>query len=196
MPGEAHLDQIRAAGRRWLTMAAAVAVCVAVLTGVHRLTAFDTVRQEEARQQEILARVMPQADMITESPYLARDARSISFCYGNNELLGYCVEVQSNGFGGLMTLWVGVNLNGEVTGVMIGDHHEVQGVGTQAMSEASLKRYIGMSGTITMQGSNSVDAVSGATATSRAITAGVNKALNVVANLDTGGAVDYLDGQV
>ena len=40
-------------------------------------------------------------------------------------------------------------------------------------------------------------AVSGATATSNAITGGVNRALAIVANLDAAdGSVDYVDGEV
>ena len=39
-------------------------------------------------------------------------------------------------------------------------------------------------------------AVSGATATSKAITAGVNRALAIVANLDTDEEVNYVDSEV
>ena len=53
----------------------------------------------------------------------------------------------------------------------------------QALSEYNLRRYAGLSGTIRYSGYNSVDAVSGATATSRAITDGVNRALAIVADL-------------
>ena len=60
---------------------------------------------------------------------------------------------------------------------------------------AALARYVGRSGTIRTSGPNSMDAVSGATATSKAITAGVNRALNIVANLDTSEEINYEDTQ-
>ena len=41
-----------------------------------------------------------------------------------------------------------------------------------------------------------MDAVSGATATSKAITAGVNRALAIVANLDPEDDQSYEDGEV
>ena len=44
--------------------------------------------------------------------------------------VGYCVEVQANGYGGVLTAVVGVNTNGEVTGVAVTDHRETVGVGT------------------------------------------------------------------
>ena len=64
------------------------------------------------------------------------------------------------------------------------------------MEESYLSQFIGKSGTIRTSGSNSVDAVSGATATSEAVTSCVNQALAIVANLDTEGEVDYADGEV
>ena len=103
------------------------------------------------------------------------------------------MEVQAQGFGGVITMQVGVDLNGQVTGVAVTDHKETQSVGTRAMTPGALSRYIGKSGTIRPSGSNSVDAVSGATATSHAITAGVNRALAIVANLDTEGADIYYE---
>jgi len=86
---------------------------------------------------------------------------------------------------------VGVDLNGTVTGVAINSHSETNRVGTEAMSPQALERYVGRSGTIRATGSNSVDTVSGATATSKAVTAGVNRALHIMANLSTEGEVSY-----
>ena len=64
------------------------------------------------------------------------------------------------------------------------------------MTEEALSRYVGKSGTIRPSGSNSVDAVTGATVTSEAITAGVNRALAIVANLDTSEEIEYADTEV
>ena len=139
---------------------------------------------------------MPGAEISTETPYRAPNALSITAGYRENELLGYCVEVQTHGFSGPITMVVGVDLNGQVTGVAVTDHKETQSVGTNAMTPEALSRYIGKSGTIRTSGSNSVDAVSGATATSKAITDGVNRALAIVANLDTEGEVEYVDSEV
>ena len=153
--------------------------------------------EERARlQQELLSQVMPQATMRTETPYRAKGALSITAGYNDQGLVGYCVEVQAHGFGGLLTAVVGVNTNGEVTGVAVTDHKETLDVGTKAMEESYLSQFIGKSGTIRTSGSNAVDAVSGATATSEAVTSCVNQALAIVANLDTEGEVDYADGAV
>lgn len=195
-PGEAYLDQLRSAARTLGPLAAVVAATCVVIYGVHRYTDLDTARAEVRAQQEMLAQAMPQAAVGVETPYRAAGALSITGGYdGEGRLLGYCVEVQSQGFAGPITMTVGVDLNGAVTGVAVTSHSEQDRVGTEAMTPEALARYVGRSGTIRSSGPNSVDAVSGATATSKAITAGVNRALNIVANLDTEGEVNYEDTQ-
>ena len=126
---------------------------------------------------------------------MAEDALSILAGYNENELVGYCVEVEVQGFGGVLTMVVGVDMNGEVTGVAVTGHSEHAGLGGQALEQDYLGRYVGLSGTVRDEGRNSVDAISGATDTCRAITAGVNKALYITSRLDAGD-VEYMDGQV
>ncbi|WP_251317070.1 RnfABCDGE type electron transport complex subunit D [Flintibacter muris] len=195
-PGEAYLDLLRSALKTFGPFAGVFVVTCAVIFGVHRVTDLNTARAEIQVQREILAQAMPQAVDGAETPFHAAGALSITAGYdGEGQLLGYCVSVQSQGFGGPVTMTVGVDLNGVVTGVAIESHSETDRVGTEAMTPAALARYVGRSGTIRTSGSNSVDVVSGATATSKAITAGVNRALNIVANLDTSAVIDYSDTQ-
>ena len=195
-PGEAYLDLLRAALKTAGPLAGVFAVTCAVVFGVHRFTDLNTARAEVQAQHKILTQAMPQAAVGVETPYRAAGAMSIIAGYdAEGHLLGYCVEVHSQGFAGPITMTVGVDLNGAVTGVAVNSHNETHRVGTAAMTSAALARYVGRSGTIRTSGPNSMDAVSGATATSKAITAGVNRALNIVANLDTSGEINYEDTQ-
>ncbi len=196
MPGEGYLDELRVKVRHGGVLAVAVALMAGLVFGVHQLTDFATVRTETQLQQELLSQVMPQATIRTETPYRASGALSITAGYNNSGLVGYCVEVQAHGFGGLMTAVVGVNTNGEVTGVAVTSHNETLSVGTQALESDYLDQYKGKSGTIRASGSNAVDTISGATATCDAITDCVNQALSIVANLDTEGVTEYVDGEV
>lgn len=196
MPGEAHLDVIRVYAKAAGTLAAGVLVMLVVIFSVHRWTDFRIVRAETAEQQALLSQVMPQAAFCSEAPYRANGALRITAAYSaENELMGYCVEVQSQGFSGVITMEVGVDLDGKVTGVAVTDHKETAGTGTMATTPAALSRYIGRSGTLRTSGRNAVDAVSGATATSKAITTGVNRALSIVANLDKAEEIDYEDSE-
>ena len=195
-PGEAWLDQLRSLLRTGAPLAAVFLATCVVIFGVHRFTDLNAARAEIQAQHELLAQAMPQAVVWAETPYRASGALSITAGYDSEgQLLGYCVEVQSQGFGGPITMTAGVDLNGTVTGVAIDSHSETGRVGTEALTPEALTRYVGRSGTLRNSGSNSVDVVSGATATSKAVTAGVNRALNIVANLDTGEEINYADSQ-
>ena len=188
MPGEGYLEDIRVQSRSVIALCAVILVTGLMVFEVQRRTEF-TAAEAQARQQlELIDQVMPQAATASETPYRANGALSITAGYdAENKLVGYGVKVQSQGFGGIITMVVGVDLDGKVTGLAVTDHHEDPRVGEKAMTPAALQRYVGRSGTLRHSGSNSVDTVSGATATSKALTNGVNRALSIVAKLDTKG---------
>ena len=100
----------------------------------------------------------------------------------NGEGAGYCVNITGKGFGGDMTLMIGYNYDGSVKGVQVISHAETPGVGTKAITENHLSQYFGKSGelTISKSGASDVDAVSGATISSKAVHAAVNKANSIV----------------
>ncbi|MCI8870991.1 MAG: RnfABCDGE type electron transport complex subunit D [Lawsonibacter sp.] len=196
MPGEEHLDEIRRFGQCAACLGGSMAAMVLLVSLTHTVTDLDIARRGNQAEQAILAQAMPAAEIRTETPYRSPDAVSISAGYAGSELLGYCIEVQTPGFGGVITMVVGVDLNGTVTGVAVTGHKETLDMGTQALDKRYLDRFIGRSGTLHLSGPNSVDIVSGATVTSKAVITAVNRALSVAANLDTGGDIDYTDGDV
>ena len=194
MPGEAHLDQIRSHAAAACKLTGLVLAAAFLLSAVRQFTEFRAAQAETRAQQALLQQVMPGAAVLSETPYTASGALSISAGYSaDNHLTGYCVEVQGQGFSGVITMVVGVDLDGKVTGVAVTDHQENAGVGTEAMTPDALRRYVGRSGALRTTGPNSVDAVSGATATSKAITSGVSRALSIIANLDTEGVEQNAD---
>ena len=105
----------------------------------------------------------------------------------NGEAAGYAVKVTASGSQGSIEMMVGVD--GAVTGVSIVSHSETSGIGTKVMGNdptasgvGVLDQFIGKSaadGTLTV-GTN-VDAITGATVSTKGVTAGVNAALAAVA---------------
>lgn len=103
------------------------------------------------------------------------------------ETVGYAIKVVSSGSQGSIEMMVGVDTNGAVTGVSIVDNSETAGIGSKVMSNETLSngtgvldQFIGKSvadGTLTV-GTN-VDAISGATVSTKGVTTGVNAALAV-----------------
>ena len=106
----------------------------------------------------------------------------------NGETVGYAVTVSASGSQGTIEMMVGVDAEGTVTGVSIVSHSETSGIGTKIMNNdlldsgvGVLDQFIGKSaadGTLSV-GTN-VDAITGATVSTRGVTTGVNTALAAV----------------
>ena len=107
----------------------------------------------------------------------------------NGEAAGYAVKVTASGSQGSIEMMVGVDAEGAVTGVSVVNHSETSGIGTKVVGNEPtasgvgvLDQFIGKSaadGTLTV-GTN-VDAITGATVSTKGVTAGVNAALAAVA---------------
>ena len=106
----------------------------------------------------------------------------------NGESVGYAITVSASGSQGTIEMMVGVDAEGTVTGVSIVSHSETSGIGTKVMDNEPtasgvgvLDQFVGKSaadGTLSV-GTN-VDAITGATVSTRGVTTGVNAALAAV----------------
>ena len=104
------------------------------------------------------------------------------------EAAGYALKIDASGSQGVITMMVGLDADGAVTGVSVVKHSETAGIGTKVVENEPnnkgvpvLDQFIGKSaadGALNV-GSN-VDAITGATVSSKGVTAGVNAALAVV----------------
>ncbi len=168
--------------RLGLSLFLITAVAALVLALVDALTADVIAQRAEAERQAAMASVVPGADVFSELYSEDETIDGITGAYDGTRFKGYCVEVSPNGFGGAIRLMVGVDAGGSVTGVAILDHSETAGLGARADSPDFLNQYIDKSGTIDLTGSNAIDALTGATVTSKAVTSGVNTALTAVFN--------------
>ena len=102
--------------------------------------------------------------------------------------IGHALKIVASGSQGNIEMMVGLDLEGTVTGVSIVKHSETAGIGTKvadneltASGKHVLDQFVGMGiadGTLTV-GSN-VDAITGATVSTRGVTAGVNTAIAVI----------------
>lgn len=111
---------------------------------------------------------------------------------------GYVVTVTAKeGYGGDIQFTVGFNLDGVVTGVSMLSISETAGLGMKAKEKDFLDKYVGKSGgnfvvnkDNAAGATNEIDAISGATITSRAVTKGVNAAYITVAQILNGGDIN------
>lgn len=102
---------------------------------------------------------------------------------------GYAVKVEASGSQGTIEMMVGVDAEKAVTGVSIVSNAETSGIGSKVMNNDALPgsgvgvldQFIGKShadGDLTVGGN--VDAITGATVSTKGVTGGVNGALAVV----------------
>ena len=102
---------------------------------------------------------------------------------------GYALEVTPAGFDNTITMMVGVSFEGKVLGISIISHTESAGLGAVAAAEnaagnAFRDQFVGLFGSVFVsKDGGTVDAITNATVTSRAVCSGVNAALACVAGL-------------
>ena len=102
---------------------------------------------------------------------------------------GYALEVTPGGFDNTITMMVGVANDGTVTGISVISHTETAGLGAVAAASTSAGesfrgQFVGMGGSVSVtKDGGEVNAITGATITSRAICTGINAALDCVAGL-------------
>lgn len=175
-----------------LTLLGICAVVALLLGIVNQVTAPIIAEIQAEKTAAAMSQVLPAEEyqpVETDYPNVTAMNRALS----GGETVGYVVEVTASGFGGTMSMVVGVDVDGAVTGVSVTDHSETANIGTKVVDDqAVLDRFIGMShgdGEITVNaGTNRFDGVSGATVSSRGVTAGVNTALAAAAEQKGGQA--------
>ncbi len=95
---------------------------------------------------------------------------------------GWCVNVTTKGYGGDINMIVGIAPDMTVSGVKIISMSETAGLGAKTNDEAWLSQFLGGSSFSLDEKADSVkiDSVTAATISSRAVTNGVNKAIEAV----------------
>lgn len=106
--------------------------------------------------------------------------------------VGYIANITSKeGYGGDISFSVGISIEGTITGISVLSISETPGLGMKAKEDSFLNQYLDKNGMFVVKeepeaGEEVIDAISGATITSRAMTNGVNGAL-VAYSIYTGG---------
>ena len=166
-----------------LTLLLITAVVAVALAAVNSVTAPKIAELNEQKTQDAIEAVLPgggQEVSFTDSTGL------VSTVYKGDA--GYAVQVTPAGFGGDISMMVGVGSDGKVLATSIISQAETAGLGavsaaTTSAGEAFRGQFAGMSGSVSVtKDGGAVDAITGATITSRAVCTGVNAALACVAS--------------
>lgn len=167
-----------------LTLLIITSVVAAALAGVNALTADKIAATKAANTQAAVNAVLPGGG---EEISFRDETGMVSKVYASDT--GYAVEVLTAGFGGTLDMMVGVDKAGNVLAIQIISHSETPGLGAVSAAKSSAgesfrNQFAGMSGQLSVtKDGGQVEALTGATITSRAVTRGVNAALDCVAAL-------------
>lgn len=178
------------AAKLFLTCAL-VAFCLAL---VNKVTAPIIKSNDEKKDQEAQAQVLPEATRFERSDLVTSEGESSdgvtinSIHIGLNEAqaVGYVVKaVCSEGYGGDISVMVGIGNDLTVRHVQVLQMSETPGLGAKSQSAEFTDSYIGKKAGMTVvksksTGNNEISAISGATITSKAVTKAVNASLNAV----------------
>ena len=175
-----------------------ISLVVALLLGLVNGVTKDKIAAIEAEKTRVaMSAVVPEGSEFTDALEIqaAIDAAkaqggTVSELYGvtnGGAEAGYVAKVAASGSQGTITMMVGIDANGAITGISVVSHSETSGIGTKVVENKPnaagtpvLDQFIGMSGAGTLAVGSNITAISGATVSTKGITMGANAALAAV----------------
>lgn len=93
--------------------------------------------------------------------------------------IGYVVKTKTSGYGGDVILLTGINSDGTLAGMRVATQTETPGLGARIADDEFTSQFVGKSAASELNLNTDLEAVSGATVSSKAATAGVNAAIKL-----------------
>lgn len=156
------------------------AICAVLLGLVNNITMGPIQEATQAKTEAAMEAVLP-SDAYEPVEYTGGDPL-VTAVYQAGDA-GYVVQVAPSGFGGALDIMVGVNNDGTCSGVSIISHSETSGLGANATKEDFRSQFVGKSDVAVTKDGGDINALTGATITSRAVCDGVNAAIAAAASV-------------
>ena len=150
--------------------------------------------------KEDLNYIMPSADKIQDTTIELDSEGAIKEIYeavNGNDVIGYVMKVTSKGFHGAIDFVVGISKEDKVSGIKVLSHSETPGLGAKITEDKFAQRFIDKPATgylevvkVTPNKDIEVEAISGATTSSKATVTAVNEAITFYLEKIKGEAVE------
>jgi electron transport complex protein RnfG len=149
----------------------------------------ENARKEVLANTDSFKKITDIDSLIKANPALAPVKEAYKGVKGN-EVIGYVFSTESKGYGGAIKITVGIDTKGKVTGVKIGENKETPGLGSKAadkkfnsqFSDILPKEPLKVIKTKKSK-PEEIEAISGATITSNAVTSAVQAAIETSGKL-------------
>ena len=166
--------------RSILIPVAAIVLSAAILAGTSLALSGIAVENGRKEHLQIMQTLLPGSTEFVVEPYTGDDENIVSVHRGET---GFVIETVTRGYVDDIRMLIAVSKDGKVTGLMVRDMHETFGLGAQGLTDTDfLSQFLNTSGEAEV--GSTVDALTGATVTSRAITRAVNSAVAYVTGAD------------
>ena len=168
-----------------LTLFLICAVVTGLLAGTNLLTK-DVIAQQEAAAEEASRKIVLSSAESFEKKTLSVDGTEVEYYEGTDAsgaVAGLVFTTAAKGYGGDINVITGIGSDGSVAGVVILSLEETPGLGANAQNESFLNQYQGGAGPFEVIKSgtpseNQIQALTGATISSKAVTEAVNQAVS------------------
>lgn len=162
------------------------AVVTLLLAVTNSVTAPKIAQLQIETENRTKAAVLTSADSFSEAKKVTHNGAEYTYYEGygaDGQLSGYVFSTSAKGYGGEIATMVGVNSDGAVSGMDFLSISETAGLGMNADSDEFKNQFVGKNGDISVNknspADNEIQALTGATITSKAVTEAVNIALEL-----------------
>ena len=173
-----------------LCLTAVCLVCSAVVGGAYAVTAEPIAEAAKAKTTASIARVLPEFTAEPEQGSIAVDGTNYN--YYKVPGTGYAIISATSGFGGVLTLMVGIVEDGTIHNTTVLSHSETPGLGAKCTTDehfiSQFRGFDPAAKTLAVKkDGGDLDAITASTITSRAYALAVSNAAAVFKKLNEGG---------
>lgn len=171
-------------------------VCSALLGGAYAITKDKIDEAEVNKQNEAIARVVPEFDNIPSEEVFEVEFEGKKYAVYpaklSGEVVGYAINTSATGFSGPVVIMVGITAEGRIFNTVPVSHAETPGLGAKISEEGNpfVEQFKGMDPSATVlkvkKDGGDIDAITASTITSRAYTAAVESAWMVFNKIKEG----------
>ncbi len=165
-----------------------LAICIVIplaLSLTNKVTVNRIAELERKNSEATMSKLIKAEKFKTADFKEGEDVITYNIAFSGDKEIGYVFTTASKGYGGAVSVMTAVNIDGTVKQVAILDvSGETPGLGQNAGKEKFYKQFKGKKNGITLKKggavseNNEIDAVTGATITSKAVNNAVNEALS------------------
>lgn len=171
-------------------------VCSALLGGAYAITKEKIDEAEVNKQNEAIARVVPEFDNIPSEEVFEVELEGKKYAVYpaklSGEVVGYAINTSATGFSGPVVIMVGITAEGRIFNTVPVSHAETPGLGAKISEEGNpfVEQFKDMDPSATVlkvkKDGGDIDAITASTITSRAYTAAVESAWMVFNKIKEG----------